>query len=110
MKINSYNADNYHIVALDGDLDANSALLMDTALKKAIEQNEKRIVIDCQNLNYVSSAGLGVFIAYLSDFETLEIYFALMSVKEKILNVLEILGLSKLVNIIDKLPHDDTST
>jgi anti-sigma B factor antagonist len=111
MKINTHNVDKYQIIAIDGDLDANSALLLDTAISKALEQNKMYIVIDCQHLKYVSSAGLGVFIAYLSEFESKKIYFALMSVQEKIINVLDILGLSKLVNIIDKLPpNDDNDT
>ncbi|MFN0048274.1 MAG: STAS domain-containing protein [Cytophagales bacterium] len=95
----------FYIITLDGDLDASSALQLDTEIKKALEQNEKKIVIDCSKLNYVSSSGLGVFISYLSDFEKDKIYFALLHVKDKIINTLNILGLTKLLNIIEKLPN-----
>jgi len=104
MFINTTTENNYLIIALDGDLDASSALQLDTAIKEALEQNKTNIVIDCNKLNYVSSSGLGVFISYLSDFQKDNIYFALMNVKEKILNTLDILGLTKLLNIIERIP------
>ena len=96
----------YYIIAINGDLDASSALSLDAAIKEALEQKINKLVINCEQLNYVSSAGLGVFISYLSEFESDNIYFALMNVKEKILNTLNILGLAKLLNIIEKFPDE----
>ncbi len=95
----------FYIISIDGDLDASSALQLDTAIKQALELNEKSIVINCKKLNYVSSSGLGVFISYLAEFEKDNIYFALLHVKDKILNTLNILGLTKLLHIIEKLPN-----
>jgi anti-sigma B factor antagonist len=95
----------FTIISLDGDLDASTAIQLDTAIKHELEQKATKIVIDCNKLNYVSSSGLGVFISYLSDFEKENIYFALLNVKEKILNTLNILGLTKLLNIIGSLPN-----
>lgn len=94
----------HYVIGLIGDLDASSAIQLDVAIKKGLELNKNRIVIDCKHLNYVSSSGLGVFISYLSDFEKDKVYFALMNVKDKIINTLNILGLTKLLNIIEKLP------
>jgi len=106
MNIEKSYLNHFYIIALNGELDASSALSLDTAIRSAIDLNEKKIIVNCLNLRYVSSAGLGVFISYLSEFEKNGIYFALSSVKDNVLTTLEILGLEKLVNILDKLPDD----
>ncbi|MDX2191015.1 MAG: STAS domain-containing protein [Bacteroidota bacterium] len=106
MKLTSEKSNSFIIISLDGDLDASSSLMLDSAINNALEQNEKKIVIDCTKLDYVSSAGIGVFISYLNDFESKQVYFALMNVKSNIITTLQILGLEKLVPVIDKLPDE----
>jgi anti-sigma B factor antagonist len=106
MTIETYKTNNFYIINLNGELDASSALSLDSAIRQALDNQEKKIIVNCADLRYVSSAGLGVFISYLSEFEKDGIYFALMTVKENVLTTLEILGLEKLVNIIDKIPND----
>lgn len=104
MVLNKLQKDNVLILEVIGDLDASSCLILDTAIAQAMEQNEKTIVIDCAKMQYISSAGLGVFVSYLSDFESNNIYFALLNVNDNVKNILAVLGLEKLVNIIEQLP------
>ncbi len=104
MVLNTLSQNNILILQVIGDIDASNCLVLDSAIAKAIEQKQTSIVIDCNQLQYISSAGLGVFVSYLSDFEKLNIYFALMGVNDNVKNILNILGLEKLVKIIDQLP------
>jgi anti-sigma B factor antagonist len=104
MVLNTLKEKNVLLLQVIGDLDASSCLILDDAIAAALEQNEKAIVIDCNQLQYISSAGLGVFVSYLSDFESKQVYFALMGVNDNVKNILSILGLEKLVKIIDELP------
>lgn len=94
-----------HVISLQGDLDASSALSLDNAIKDLLQQNVKKLVINCRGLDYVSSAGLGVFISYLTEFESKNVWFALMGVNEKILETLNLLGLTPMLNLIDALPN-----
>jgi anti-sigma B factor antagonist len=102
MQLSTTKNSKYYIISLSGELDAGSALSLDEAIANALKIGEKFIIVNCLNLNYVSSAGLGVFISYLSEFEKLGIYFALSNVKANVFTTLQILGLEKLINIIDK--------
>lgn len=104
MVLNTLQKDSIHVLEIIGDLDASSSLVLDTAIALALEQNQNTIVIDCAKLQYISSAGLGVFVSYLSDFETNKVYFALLNVNDNVKNILAVLGLEKLVNIITQLP------
>ena len=51
------------IVSLRGRLDSAGTPAFETSMKLLIEAGEKRILIDCADLRYVSSVGLGVFVA-----------------------------------------------
>lgn len=99
MKLTSDKEDDFLVLAMEGDLDASSSIIMDEAMSKALKAGEKKIIVDCARLNYISSAGLGVFMSYLQDFENNEISMVLCNVSEKVLNVFRILGLDSLLQI-----------
>ncbi len=82
-----------------GDVDASSSIELDTALQAAIDSKEEKILVDCTNLNYISSAGLGVFMSYIQDIKTNGIKLVICGLNEKVYNVFEILGLHQLLTI-----------
>ena len=100
MTINTLKEDPFYIILIDGDLDASSSILLDTTLTEALSKQEKKILVDCSRLNYISSAGLGVFMSYLQDFEVNGVSLALYNVSEKVKNVFTILGLDNLIKIL----------
>jgi len=85
------------IIVLEGDLDASSCIELDNVLYEAIAKPLKAILVDCEKLAYISSAGLGVFMSHLSDIEEKKIVFALYAMSDKVQNVFEILGLQELI-------------
>ena len=82
-----------------GDVDASSSIELDTALQAAIDSKEGRILVNCTNLNYISSAGLGVFMSYIQDIKANDIKMVICGLNEKVYNVFEILGLHQLLTI-----------
>jgi len=100
MVINTLNEDLFFIIEIDGDLDASSSIQLDTTLTKALSSNEKKIIVDCSRLNYISSAGLGVFMSYLQDFEANNTQMVLFNVSDKVKNVFKVLGLDNLIKIV----------
>lgn len=101
MKLTNHKENDYFILEIDGDLDASSCIVLDNAISEAVSQGEKKIIIDCSRLNYISSAGLGVFMSYLQDFENNSISMALFNLSEKVKNVFQILGLDQLIKIVN---------
>ncbi len=101
MEISSYKEENYNIVEVHGDLDASSAVELDNEIKAIFEKNETNIFIDCKDLNYIASAGLGVFMSYIQEIEVKEINFKLFNMSDKILDVFKILGLDTLLSICE---------
>ncbi len=100
MNITTLKEDQFYIILIEGELDASSSIMLDTTLTEALTQKENKILVDCGRLNYISSAGLGVFMSYLQDFENNGVSMALYNVSEKVKNVFTILGLDNLIKIV----------
>ena len=98
-EISTENKDGIHFITVNGEIDAGSSIYLDNALKEAMENGEKKIVADLSGLDYISSAGLGVFISHLDEFKLQNVELALFGINETVKQVFDILGLEKLLTI-----------
>jgi anti-sigma B factor antagonist len=87
------------ILAIIGEIDASSSIELDLAIAKSVGEGFKKILIDCSALEYISSAGLGVFMSYIEEFKDKGIHMVLFGLKEKVANTFGILGLADLLQI-----------
>lgn len=91
----------FEILDLDGELDAHTATHLEDSLKKLISENRQRIIVNCQKLEYISSAGLGVFMAYIEDVRSMGGDIKLTNMTPKVYNVFDLLGFPTLYDIMD---------
>ncbi|MCC5919927.1 MAG: STAS domain-containing protein [Cyclobacteriaceae bacterium] len=89
------------ILEISGEIDASSSIHLDNAMKKAVSEGFKKIIVDCDQLEYISSAGLGVFMSYIQEFKNLKISLVLSGLNENVFSVFEILGLDQLLVLED---------
>lgn len=92
--------DDIHLIKVIGEVDASSSIELDNALSK-VSADASKILVDLEELAYISSAGLGVFISYLEDLKTKGIKMVLIKMQATVLEVFEILGLQNLILITD---------
>ncbi len=98
-EISTENNNGIHFITVNGEIDAGSSIYLDNALKEAMDNGEKKIVADLSGLDYISSAGLGVFISHLDEFKLQNIELALFGINDTVKQVFDILGLEKLLTI-----------
>ena len=91
--------DGADVLALIGEIDASSSIELDLAIAKSVGEGFKKILIDCSSLEYISSAGLGVFMSYIEEFKDKNIRMILFGMNDKVANTFEILGLNELLTI-----------
>lgn len=91
--------DGADILALIGEIDASSSIELDLAIAKSVGEGSTKILIDCSSLEYISSAGLGVFMSYIEEFKDKNIKMVLFGMSDKVANTFEILGLNELLDI-----------
>lgn len=101
MEILEKKAGDVCIVALSGRLDAQSANDVEKKLDSLIEAAQVKIVINLNDLEYISSSGLRVFLAALKKARKQQGDIKLACLKPFIKEVFDIAGFTQLFNLFD---------
>ncbi len=99
VQIKRLQEDGIDTLAIIGDIDASSSIELDLSIAKSVGEGYKKILVDCSSLEYISSAGLGVFMSYIEEFKDKEICMVMYGLNEKVANNFSILGLADLLHI-----------
>lgn len=100
VEIKSIQQDDIFVIHVIGEVDASSSIHLDQSISEATKKY-KKILVDCAQLEYISSAGLGVFMSYINDLEEQQIIMVLYGLSDKVKHVFQILGLDQLLNITE---------
>lgn len=87
------------ILHLDGSLDAYSFPRLETVLNQLRENSRNRVVLDCEGLDYISSAALGALIGFARRAREQNGDLKLAKLSTKIYNIVELLGFHKILEI-----------
>ena len=87
------------IINLRGYLDAHTASILENNFVDLIDKNRFNIVVDFKELAYISSAGLGVFMAYIEKIRESSGDIKLSGMNEKVFNIFDLLGFPLLYEI-----------
>jgi len=103
MTVNTTIDGNFHILQIQGEVDASNALDLDNEIESLLSKGAKNILVDCSEMTYIASAGLGVFMSKIQDFKKNKIYFSLYKMSEGVKNVFDTLGLHEFIKITESL-------
>jgi anti-sigma B factor antagonist len=87
------------VINLKGYLDAHTAPTLENNFTQLIENNKFKIVVNFEDLAYISSAGLGVFMAYVESIRENKGDIKLTSMSDKVYNIFDLLGFPLLYEI-----------
>lgn len=87
---------------LNGFLDAHTSSELEKCFEKLIEENKYKVVVNFEKLSYISSAGLGVFMAYIETMRGNNGDIKLTNMTEKIYNIFDMLGFPILFEIYNE--------
>ncbi|MGD2011374.1 MAG: STAS domain-containing protein [Desulfobacterales bacterium] len=80
------------IFKLNGRLDSNTSPALEKKLVSAIENGTRNMVIDFENLDYISSAGLRIILKTTKDLKRTEGNIVLCAMQDYVREVFEIAG------------------
>ena len=98
-KIDGRESSDVHVLDLTGYLDAHTAPELEKAFQRLLENKRYNIVVNCKDLTYISSAGLGVFMAYIEDVRKHDGDIKLSNMSSKVFNIFDLLGFPLLYDI-----------
>lgn len=86
-------------ISLDGEVDIYNAPELKDKLHKLIEEHPGDCVLNCGNLNYIDSTGLGVLISALRRVKEYDGRITITDLKPHIYKIFVITGLDKIFTI-----------
>ncbi len=89
------------ILAVCGELDAHTAPELESAIKKCRDEGKTKLIVNGNELEYISSAGLGVFMAFIEEIRTLGGDIKICALPSKIFNVFDLLGFPLIYHIVE---------
>ena len=96
--------DGLSIIGVDGFLDAHTAPEFEQAIQAEIDAGHLRIIVNCEKLTYISSAGLGVFMSFVEEIRERGGDIKICGLIPKVKQVFEILGFQAIYDILDDVP------
>ncbi|REL24864.1 anti-sigma factor antagonist [Rhodohalobacter sp. SW132] len=89
------------VLDLQGELDAHTASELEKAFQDLIARDQIHIIVNFRELEYIASAGLGVFMAYIEDVRKDGGDIKLTNMNDKVFNVFDLLGFPALYDIFE---------
>lgn len=90
----------FKLAILVGYVDSYNSKYFQETIINHIRQGHRNIILNCKGLSYLSSAGIGSFVAISEELKT-HGHLVLYSVHPKVLEVFTLLGFTKFFNICD---------
>lgn len=89
------------IISLDGFVDAHTAPQFENAIQSEIDAGRNRIIVNCEKLNYISSAGLGVFMSFVEEVRERSGDIKICGLTPKVRHTFDILGFQDIFDMVD---------
>jgi anti-sigma B factor antagonist len=99
MNISKKTENNYLVITLSGRLDSHTSPELAKSLEEHVEIDEKGIIFDMIDLDYISSAGLRLILNTSKFLKGKNKSFVLCQMQDHILEIFEISGFDTFLNI-----------
>lgn len=89
------------VIEIIGRLDTTNYSELEKVTMKHIDEGNLNILVDCSDMDYVSSSGLRIFLMALKKINALKGKFYLCSLQPNILEIFEISGFTSIFSIYE---------
>lgn len=86
-------------LSLSGEVDIYTSQELKENLYSIVEKNQTDLIIDCRELNYIDSTGLGIFVGALKKAKQYDRKMVITGLKDNIKKLFIITGLDKVFTI-----------
>ncbi len=93
-----------YMIKVEGFLDAHTFEEMETTINNLFNDNSFQIIVDLSGVDYISSAGAGVFIGAIGTAQENQGNIVLMKPTQNVMEVFDLLGLSQLFSFAEDVP------
>lgn len=84
-----------------GHLDAHNVDRFEQEILKILKNKMYKIVVNCQDLSYISSAGMGIIMGYLDEIRENHGDIKLCCVNERVYEIFDLVGFTDIYDFLD---------
>lgn len=99
LTVNVVEAGEKSILNVSGEIDAYTAPKLKDTLLPLCKEDGKIIEVNLENVNYMDSTGLGVFVSALKSTKENNSSLALVNLQDRVLRIFQITGLDDVITI-----------
>lgn len=94
---------NINIIKVKGRLDASTAEKLEETLESFVNEDRVRVLVDCETLDYISSAGLRILLSSAKELKKTNGKIYLSSLNPNVKQVFEISGFTTIFPIYESI-------
>ena len=99
MDVTTEREDGVLSVRVKGRIDGSTALAFYEAIETALADSDRAVIVDCEKLSYIGSAGLRTVLAIAKAVSNRDTRFALCSLSESVQKIFEKSGFDTIITI-----------
>jgi len=89
------------ILYVDGYINAHTVQDFEKAVQSLLDEQQYRILINCRDLEYINSSGLGVLMGVIEEIQENGGFLYLSDMNETVFNIFDTLGFTHLFKVFD---------
>jgi len=103
MEIFQENSNEVEIFSVKGSLDSNTSAELETRIYAALENGQRKLIFNLEDLDYISSAGIRVMLKTTKDLKRMDGNIVLCALQDYVREVFDIAGFDRYLNIENNL-------
>ncbi len=101
LQVHAAQKDEARILYIDGYINAHTVQEFEKSVQSALEEQNFRILINCKELQYINSSGLGVLMGVIEEIQENDGFLYLSNMNETVFNIFDTLGFTHLFKVFD---------
>ena len=101
LKITAEDLQNKTVLRLNGRVDAPNAPILEKKIEALIAAGKKDVLLDLAGVDYLSSAGLRVFLSATKEMKSQGGHFGLFNLQDEVLEIIKMAGFDKIIKLHD---------
>ncbi len=93
--------DGLSIITLEGFVDAHTAPQFENTVQSEIDAGRIKLIVNCEKLSYISSAGLGVFMSFVEELRERDGDIKICGLVPKVKHTFDILGFQDIFEMLE---------
>ena len=102
MKIKERTLPQGMILDVEGDLTYANRTVFKAALEKAIQAHCKHLILNCEQVRFVDSAGLGLLVIAAQSFKRMQSQFSLLKPQSYVREIMSLANIPKMIPIYER--------